>query len=107
MKFDDYSLRQIRVTKEFYFKLKQYCHTHQKKMFYLYDEALTWFLEKYTSNSLSHYHASVKNGRCLSLWIHKAQIAKIQRIAAMAEVSDARVIATALILYLEENNILL
>lgn len=106
MKYDAYALRQIRVSIEFYLQLKRYCRTHHKKMFNLYGEAITWFLEKYTKESLAYYYASFKNGRRLSLWIHKNHIKKIQSMATAARVSDARVIATALIIYFEKNNIL-
>ena len=106
MKYDDYTLRQIRVSIEFYLKLKRYCRTHRKKMFNLYDEAIIWFFKKYPKESLSYYYASFKNGRRLSLWVHKNHIEKIQQMAAAAHVSDARVIATALIIYFTENNIL-
>jgi len=105
MKYDDYSLRQIRVAEEFYVKLKRYCHSHCTKMFSLYDEVLNWFLEQYANNPLIYYHASFKNGRCLSLWVHKSKIEKIQQMAKTAQVSDARIIATALMLYFKERNI--
>lgn len=105
MQYESYALRQIRVTTKFYWQLKEYCRQHRKKMFNLYADALTWFLTKYAVNPFLYYYASCKNGRCLSLWIHKEQIQKIQQIARSARVSDARVIATALMVYLNEKHI--
>jgi len=107
LRFTDYVLRQIRIPKELYVKIKKYCRAQHKTMLTFYEEIVTWFLAKYTTTPPTHYHASFKNGRCLSLWISKNKIEKIQKIAKIAQVSDARVIATALILYIEENNIFL
>lgn len=100
-----YALRQIRIPKEFYTKIKKYCRVQHKKMFIFYEEVLTWFLAKYEYSPPTHYYASFKNGHCLSLWLKEDKIQKLQKMALLAQVSDARVIATALILYLEENNL--
>lgn len=103
----NYALRQIRIPKEFYVKIKKHCRTQHKKMFVFYEEVVTWFLTHYECSPPTHYYASFKNGHCLSLWLKEDKIQKLQKMAKVAQVSDARVIATALILYLEKNNIFL
>ena len=102
-----YALRQIRIPKEFYLKIKNHCRMQHKKMFVFYEEVITWFLAQYAASPPAYYYASFKNGHCLSLWLKEDKIQKLQQMAKIAQVSDARVIATALILYLEKNGIFL
>lgn len=102
MKFcTDYVMRQIKIPRETYLKIKSYCFDRKISLVCFYEIMLDWFLNKYQHNNSLIYHASTKQGCVLSLWINPVQISQISQMARKANVSDARVIYTAMMLYQE------
>lgn len=72
----------------------------------VYDQAVEWFLASRAKKSFNYYLASTKRGKYTSLWIDTNLLGRIRVIAARDAVSIARVIYTALVLYLEEKKII-
>lgn len=95
------SLRQIVIAETIYLKIKQHCANRQITLTMFYDEMLESFIKHYDNVKTLTFHASQNKGKKLSLWIHERQIAKIKKMAANANVSDARVIYTALVFYVD------
>lgn len=97
----NYCLRQIRIPIGLYNSIKQYCRHSRKVLREFYKEMLAWFIDSHGKNSALLYQASHKNGRILSLWLERWQVDTIHKMAIDAGVSDARVIYTAMMLYIQ------
>lgn len=102
MKTDSYRLRQIKVPQELYNFVKQYCRHRKITMMEFYFKMLAWFIERYGDDVTLIYHASYKSGHALSLWIKENQLNIIEKIAIRANISDARVVYTAMVMYAEQ-----
>lgn len=100
------SLRQIVIAESIYLKIKQYCINKKITLTTFYYEMLQWFLKNYGHDTNLVFQASLNRGKKLSLWIQSRQLLDIKRIASNANVSDARVIYSALMLYVS-NGVLL
>lgn len=90
-------LRQVKIPLSLYKKIKHYCVINDLKLKQFYKDMLAWFIK----HDNIKYQASFRNGRILSMWLPKEQFAAIVEKAAKANVSEARVVFTALILYCE------
>jgi len=102
----DRSLRQIKINYELYVRVKQYCIIKQFTLTDLYDHILEWyFSEHLISENLAIFHASHKGGKRLSLWIKQKHLHKIITLSKTYDISNARVIYTALILYVTHHTI--
>ena len=102
MKFGtNYFMRQIKIPNETYLKIKYYCQHNQISLASFYEIMLDWFLDEYALKNNVMFQASRKHHHTLSLWIKGRQIAEISKLASEAKVADARVIYTAMMLYLE------
>ncbi|MES2217084.1 MAG: hypothetical protein V4501_01600 [Pseudomonadota bacterium] len=97
----DYCMRQIKIPNETYLVIKHYCKNNRISLIYFYETMLDWFLNEHRQQNTLVYQASTKHRRTLSLWIRRRQIDLINKMATNAKVSDARVIYTAMMLYLE------
>jgi hypothetical protein len=98
-----YRLRQVRVSEKVYQQLKAFCKDRHLKMIEFYDQCLNWFLMN--CHKPIFYHASCKNGHQLSLWLRETHIEQIKTLAKCANVSEARVVFTALMSYLEKRSL--
>lgn len=96
-----YYLRQIKIPINLYHDLKNYCHANKISMKLFYKNMLDWYIQHYKYNENSLYQASLNKGKTLSLWIEKKQIETVHNYAAKNKISDARVIYTALMLYIQ------
>lgn len=97
---DNCALRQIRISKLRYVQLKQYCAHKNITLGTFYSDMIDWYFDANKKNS--EFLASYKNGQKLSLWLPIEKIKKINMLANIYFVSDARVIFTALMLYSNE-----
>ncbi len=103
MKFGtDYSMRQIKIPNETYLEIKYHCKAKKVSLVYFYEAMLDWFLQEHKNQDSLVYQASTKHQRTLSLWIKRQQIEKVNEMATRGKVSDARVIYTAMLLYLKK-----
>ncbi len=98
---NNYSLRQIRVPQALYQAVKHYCITADITLNTFYKEMFGWYLAQ--DNAI--YFASYKKGRIMSIWIEEKQLAELSALAQVANVSDARVVFTAIVLYCQSNKI--
>ena len=97
-----YELRQIRISHESYHAIKKSAAACMCTMTEWYDHILTVFIKSHQNMPIKQYFSSVKNGKPLSLWIKKEKLEIIKEMASKAQVSDARVIFTAIMLFLEK-----
>ena len=72
----------------------------------VYDQAVGWFLKSRAKKSFNYYLASTKRGKYTSMWIDTALLDRVRVIAARDAVSISRVIYTALVLYLEDKDVI-
>ncbi len=98
------SLRQIKISVSLYQNIKLYCQTHHISMKFFYKKMLAWYINQYQNDPNVIYQASLKEGKALSLWIEQSQLYVIQTLSHKNKISDARVIYTALMLYIEYLN---
>lgn len=96
-----YSVRQIRIPPELYREIKLYCHRNLFDMKTFYQDMLIWFRKYHERESITTYYACYKGGKILSIWFNQHDIDYIKYLAKSANVSDARIVYTALILYTE------
>lgn len=96
-----YCFRQIRIDKNIYLNIKSYCVINEKKLFNFYQEVLDWFFENTNNNSAPIYQASHKKGQLLSMRLTEDTAKKINKFANEANVSNARIIHTAISRYIE------
>ena len=72
----------------------------------VYDQAVKWFLANRAIKSFHYYLASTKRGKYTSLWLDTALLDRVRVFAARDSVSIARVVYTALVLFLEHKKVL-
>lgn len=94
-------LRQIRVPLALYQAVKHHCIKAGITLNIFYKEVFAWYLQQ--ENTI--YFASYKKGRIMSIWIDDNQLKDLRVLAQAANVSDARVVFTALILYCQNYKI--
>ena len=68
------------------------------------DEACTWFLKEKAKRSYAQYFAPQRVGDYRSLWIDSRISERLRNVAERDYVPVARIIYTALTLYLEETD---
>ena len=68
------------------------------------DEACTWFLKNKAKRSYMHYIAPHRAGEYRTLWIDSRLSERLRTVAERDYVPVARVIYTALALYLEDRD---
>lgn len=93
------TLRQIQITKSLYLKLKRHCINEETTLTQFYEDMLTWFIKARAKNKESNCLASHRDGKKLSLWLQPAHAKKVAIFAKKDNVSEARIIHTALIYY--------
>lgn len=99
----EYQLRQVRVPIELYKAIKIHCVANNLLLKKFYNEIFTWFFS--SKSNILQYLACYKKGKILSLWLTSDKVNKINQHALTANVSDARVVFTALIAYTKHYNI--
>ena len=72
----------------------------------VYDASVEWFLKSRAKKMFHYYLATTKRGKYTSLWIDTNILNRVRIVAKRDAVSINRVIYTALILYLEEKNLI-
>lgn len=72
----------------------------------LYDTAVLWFINRRAKRRFQYYIASNKRSKYVSLWIDSKVLDKVRLVADRDGVSMNRVVYTALVLYLEDNDAL-
>ena len=77
---------------------------HGVTMNEIQDDACSWFLKNKARRSYSKYFAPTREGAYRSLWINSRIHERLRRTAERDYVPIARVIYTALTLYLEETD---
>jgi hypothetical protein len=95
-------LRQITLRDEDYRSVRYSCIQNDQTLTEFYRHMLDWFFEEYLNDPSLTLQASVKQGKRLSLWIEERQIRLIKTLSDRFKASDARVIYTALVLYLNQ-----
>ncbi len=98
--------KQIRIPKELYLKLKTCCAAQGKTLQYFYDDMLFWFFHNIAAkNTELKYLASHRNGYKHNVYFSSERLPTVQALSHSANVSEARVIYTALIYYLDAHKI--
>lgn len=96
-----YSLRQIKISENLYSRLKHYCVVKKITLTNFYKNMLDWFIQQRQSETNFVFLASVNHGKRLSLWIRNDQLHHVKQVADQAQVSDARVIYTYFLTYVD------
>lgn len=68
----------------------------------VYDASIEWFRKSRAKKKFNYYIASNKRGKYKTLWIDSALLSRARILAARDSVSIARVVYTAIVLYLED-----
>lgn len=101
------TVQQIQLPPEIHEGVKVLAHEGEHTtMNDVYDAAVEWFFASRAKKSFHYYLASNKRGKYTSLWIDTKLLNRARIIAKRDAVSINRVIYTALVLYLEEENII-
>jgi hypothetical protein len=100
-----YRFRQIRIDKMLFLRIKGYCVQHEKKISTFLEGVLEWFLRRASSGHTIIYQASRKGDHLMTIRISLKLAETIRTLAAKERISDARVIFTALTLYLKEHRL--
>ncbi len=95
------TLRQIKLPLPVYQFVKNYCEQFELHFKKFYFNMIEWFIQYYEQTQDIVIQASHKHGKILSMWIDNEQLESVQLIAQQANVSDARVLYTAMVLYVE------
>jgi hypothetical protein len=101
----EYRFRQIRIDKALYIRIKGYCVAHDKKISAFFEEVLQWFFQYKKNSDNIIYHASKQEDHLMTIRISVQLVNIINSLAVIEKLSDARVIFTALSLYLEAHEI--
>jgi hypothetical protein len=101
----EYRFRQIRIEKALYIRIKGYCVSHDKKISTFFEEVLQWFFQYKKNGGNIIYHASKQEDYLMTIRISVQLTNIINSLAVSEKLSDARVIFTALSLYLETHKI--
>lgn len=99
-----YLFRQIRIENHLYLTIKMFCVQHETSLCEFYEAAIRWFIRE-SSQSKVNFRPTYRKGKLLTVRINQLLATNIQKIASEANVSDACVIYTALISYVEANPI--
>ena len=70
----------------------------------VYDESIKWFRRSRAKKKFNYYIASNNRGKYKTLWIDSNLLKRARILAARDSVSIARVVYTAIVLYLEEHD---
>ena len=84
--------------------IRKRAKTHGVTMNEIQDEACTWFLKNKARRSYTQYFAPTREGEYRSLWINSRLHERLRHTAERDYVPIARVIYTALTLYLDETD---
>ena len=104
MQMTKYLFRQIRIEHNLYLAIKIFCVQYEIALFNFYETALSWFFRE-TNDKKINYRATYRKGKLLTVRINQFLAVKVKKLAFEANVSDACVIYTALVSYIEANPI--
>jgi hypothetical protein len=100
-----YKYRQIRIDKELYLLIKRHCVITEKKITTFFSDVIEWFFGQGRHKSTIIYRASRQNGHPMTIRLPNYTTHLVSILATQENVSDARVIFTALTLYMENHHL--
>lgn len=95
-----YLFRQIRIDNKLYLQIKTYCVQNDIALFQFYEAAIRRFLLQIKQEKMN-YLATYRKGKLLTIRINEFLARFVKQCAIQANVSEARVIYTALITYID------
>lgn len=95
-------LRQIRIPATLHIKIKHYCLHQQITLTEFYNAAIDKFIRNIKDIESVTFIASFKNGKPISLNIKHEFLNKLNEMAKIYSISEARIIHTALMFYLKK-----
>lgn len=103
---DQRTLQQVAMPPEVHEGVKSLAEDAECTMNEVYDEAVAWFLKDRAKRSFRYYIASTRRGKYTSMWLNGRLLDKARVVAKRDAVSINRVVYTALVLYLEEKEVI-
>jgi hypothetical protein len=97
-----YLFRQIRIENNLYLKIKMFCVQNEIALFQFYENSLRWFLRLINQEKIN-YRATYRKGKLLTVRVNGYLAELVKKLAMEANVSEACVIYTAIITYIEAN----
>ena len=101
---DERTVQHLRLPDKIRDGIRKRAKTDGVTMNEIQDEACTWFLKNKARRSYSQYFAPTREGEYRSLWVNSRLHERLRHTAERDYVPIARVIYTALTLYLEETD---
>lgn len=93
-------VRQIKISHEQYKSIKVYCVTGNFTMKIFYRNMLDHFIHEINQGKIFDYLAGKKNGYRLSIYVEDFLAVKINKLAELHNVTEARIIYTAFVNYI-------
>jgi hypothetical protein len=100
-----YRFRQIRIDRRLYLRIKHYCISHDKKISEFFEEILSWYVNQLRPIHPITYQACRQEDYLMTIRISNRLAETVDEIAKQEKISAARIVSTALTLYLKDNQI--
>lgn len=100
-----YRFRQIRIDRRLYLRIKHYCVSHDKKISEFFEGILHWYVNQLKPIHPITYQACRQEDYIMTIRISNMLAETIDQIARHEKISAARIVSTALTLYLKDNTI--
>lgn len=97
--------RYIETSKTLYQTIKYLAKVHQVSLKRFYHNVMEWFLPRAFNDAVS-YLPNFQNSHLLSLWLSDKHIVQINELANHHQISDAKVIYSALIHYIQRHQLI-
>lgn len=99
------TLQQVKVPRIVQQALKLYANKQQQTLNDTYDEIFAWFLDYRQQHHFFFYLASAADGRYKSMWPKTYWVEKIKHQAQVDNIQVNRVVFTAIVLFLKDQNL--